>query len=84
MPRAAKTDIASLVAKHLRSLELGKRNYRKADAALDEIEQKLQPGEVVELPNGRKVRFKDKFDGRNRINVGLNARRFEFEEVTSP
>lgn len=84
MARTAKADLASLVTKHLRSLELGKKHYKKSDAALDEIEKQIIPGEIVALPSGKKVRFKDKFADRTRINVGMNARRYEFEEVTQP
>ena len=44
-------------------------------------ERELEPGQIVQLGSGRSVRFVDKFAGRNRINVGVNARRYEFEEV---
>jgi hypothetical protein len=61
----------------------GKKHYRKADAAMDTLERELEPGQMVQLGSGRSVRFVDKFAGRNRINVGVNARRYEFEEVTA-
>jgi hypothetical protein len=67
----------------MRATELGKKNYRKADAIMDTLEKELEPGQVVQLGSGRSVRFVDKFAGRNRINVGMNARRYEFEEITA-
>jgi len=50
---------------------------------MDTLEKELEPGQIVQLGSGRSVRFVDKFAGRNRINVGVNARRYEFEEVTA-
>jgi hypothetical protein len=61
----------------------GKKHYRKADASMGTLERELEPGQIVQLGSGRSVRFVDKFAGRNRINVGVNARRYEFEEITA-
>ena len=71
------------VGKFLRATELGEKYYRKADASMDTLERALEPGQIVQLGSGRSVRFVDKFAGRNRINVGVNARRYEFEEITA-
>ncbi|MCU1301986.1 MAG: hypothetical protein JWQ87_2270 [Candidatus Sulfotelmatobacter sp.] len=94
MPRAAKAVPAGKVAKHLSNLALGKKYYKKSDAALDEVLEKLprcetckQPvanGLEVKLRSGKKVRLVDKFADKHRTNVGQNARRYEFEEVTLP
>jgi len=88
MPRRTKADPAptraELVAQHVRSLQRGKLSYKKADAAMDLLEKEMQPGEVVQVASGKKFRFVDKFADRNKLNVGLNARRYEFEEVTLP
>lgn len=51
---------------------------------MDLLEKELQPGEVIQVASGKKFRFVDKFADRNKLNVGLNARRYEFEEVTVP
>lgn len=83
MPRASKADLPTLVARHLRLLASGKKNYKKSDVLLDELEKQLEPGQIVKLPNGTSVKFVDKFAGKNRMNVGMNARRYEFEEVTT-
>jgi hypothetical protein len=61
----------------------GKKHYGKADASKGTLERELEPGQMVQLGSGRSVRFVDKFAGRNRINVGVNARRYEFEEITA-
>ena len=50
---------------------------------MDTLEKELEPGQIVQLGSGRGMRFVDKFAGRNRINVGMNARRYEFEEITA-
>jgi len=50
---------------------------------MDTLERALEPGQIVQLGSGRSVRFVDKFARRNRINVGVNARRYEFEEITA-
>lgn len=74
-------ELAQQVGKYLRALELGKKHYKRADALMDSIEKELQPGQVITLLTGKVVRFADKFESRTRINVGMNARRYEFEEV---
>jgi len=71
------------VGKFLRATELGKKHYRKADVSMDTVERELEPGQIVQLGSARSVRFVDRFAGRNRINIGVNARRYEFEEVTA-
>jgi len=50
---------------------------------MDAQEKELEPGQMVQLGSGHGMRFVDKFAGRNRINVGINARRYEFEEITA-
>ena len=77
----AKDDLGVRVNRLLRTQEAGKRAYKKADALMDALELELEPGQIVTFPNGKKFRFVDKFANKNRINVGLNARRYEFEEV---
>jgi hypothetical protein len=71
------------MGKFLRATDWGRKHHRKADAWMDTLERALEPGQIVQLGSGRSVRFVDKFAGRNRINVGVNARRYEFEEITA-
>jgi hypothetical protein len=71
----AKTSLADKVKAHLRALESGKRAYKRSDRLFDELLLEMEPGQIVEV-GGKRVRLKDKG---HRFNVGLNARRFEFE-----
>lgn len=89
-PRLNAPNLALL---HLHSLREGKERYKAADAALDALLEKKKAGAVIKLPigkevaeelRGKKFRVVDKFKSRNSIGVGLNARRFELEEVTEP
>lgn len=89
-PRLTAPDLALL---HLHSLAEGKSRYKIADSALDALLEKKKAGAVIKLPSGkevaenlrgRKFRVVDKFKSRNSIGVGLNARRFELEEVNEP
>lgn len=71
-----KYDLADLCQRQQRALELGKKWYKRADALMDEIERQMEPGQI----EGR-YKLVDKFASKNRINVGLNARRYELEVV---
>ena len=81
MAKKSQSDLSSAVEKLVRALELGKKNYKKADALMDALEKELEPGQLIVLRSGKSYRFVDKFSGKNRINVGMNARRYEFEPV---
>lgn len=81
MARTANSDLPGLVAKHLRALSAGKKAYKRSDVLLDEIEKQMEPEQIVKLPSGVSVKFVDKFAGKNRVNVGMNCRRYEFEEI---
>lgn len=81
---------SELAARHVQSLALGKKFYKRADAALDELLKTAKAGDVIVLPDrrpvpsllrGKKFRVIDKFEKKNSIGVGLSARRFELEEV---
>jgi hypothetical protein len=73
--KPAKASLADKVKAHLRAMELGKKHYRHADRLFDELLLEMEPGQMLEV-GGKRVRLKDKG---HRFNVGLNARRFEFE-----
>ena len=87
-PEPAEVDLSKLVSRHVLALQSGKKGYKTADALLDVIESHLKPGDVVEVTegklSGKKFKFSDKFSDRSRLNVGMNARRYELEDVTAP
>lgn len=99
MPSKLKDDRPRLVARHVRSLEQGKKGYKAADAAMDEFLEKLPRcescgGVVIPEKNfkvqptkksaGGRFRLKDKFAEKHMTNVGQNARRFELEKIPDP
>lgn len=73
------------VRDHLHASITGKDFYKIADELLDELVAKMKPGQVVKIPHGKlagkSFRLVDKFAQKNRIGVGMSARRYEFEEV---
>ena len=83
MPKKSQSalDLSKKVDRCLKSLSAGKRNYKRADAIMDELAQELEPGQIIELPNGQKKRFVDDWQGKNRVNGGMNIRRWQFEDV---
>jgi hypothetical protein len=82
------------VSKALTNLSRGKQYYKKADAAMDEVLERLPrcgtcggvmaANITVTLRSGKKFKLVDNFAEKHRTNVGQNARRFEFEEVPAP
>jgi len=86
MKAAAKPalDHASLVARHLRSLELGKKRYKQSDAALELLVKELRLGEIITLSNGRKFRLVDRYATKTTVFQPCGVRRYQFEEVTEP
>ena len=71
---------AELLARHLRSLEVGKAGYKDADAALDEY---IQAGGPIDHPltlrTGETATVVDQFANRNRVSSGLSVRRYQVE-----
>lgn len=89
MPKPSKPASPSeLVSKCVSALASGKRHYKKSDAAMDALEKVVKAGEVVTIEagklKGKQFKLVDKFEGKNRIGVGLSARRYELEEITPP
>ena len=89
MKSKAKDDLSQKVARCVRAMELGRKNYRQADVTMDALEKEMTPGDVVIVSSGKlrgkKFKMIDKFaGGKTRINVGMNARRYELEEVLDP
>lgn len=83
MPKksADKLDLPKAVQRQISTLNSGKKGYKKSDALMDQLEKELEPGQIVILPNGKKVRFVDQWAGKSKVNAGMNVRRFAFEEV---
>jgi hypothetical protein len=79
-----KTDTPELIAKHVRSLDLGKRNYKKADAALEAILATMKAGDVVTAANGRKYELVDEFAVKMTVFKPCGVRRYRLEEITEP
>jgi hypothetical protein len=79
-----KADTAELISKHVRSLDLGKKNYKKADAALEAIISTMKPGDVAVAANGRKYELVDEFAERMTVFKPCGIRRYKLEEVTEP
>jgi len=80
------TRAAQLLARHLRSLEVGKAGYKDADAALDEyIASGGKIEQPVPLPTGETATVVDQFATRNRVSSGLSVRRYvvEVERATA-
>ena len=81
MPKKLQGDLAQRIQKHLTALRLGKKWYKLADQRLDKLLLEMEPGQSVKLANGKTFQLQDKFAVKNRINVGLNARRYDFVEI---
>ncbi len=79
-----KVDIAVLVGKHVRSLELGKRAYKRSDASLEAILKVMKPGDVVTLKGGRRYELVDEFAEKLTVFKPCGVRRFKLEEIAEP
>ncbi len=82
-------DAPTLAWRHLSNLQRGKTGYKKADAAFEALMKLVKAGETVTLPAncrmaGKKFLVIDKFEKKIAVNVGMNARRYELEELTEP
>lgn len=88
MPKPTKIDRSVMLGRHLRSLELGKKRYAQADAAMSELLKETKPGDIVKTPSGKKFRLMDlhkqaREHGKKKVCIAI-CREFEFEEVTEP
>jgi thiamine biosynthesis protein ThiC len=82
-------DAPTLAWRHISNLQKGKTGYKKADAAFEALMKQVKAGDIIELPAncrmaGKKFEVKDKFATKIQVNVGMNARRFELDEITEP
>lgn len=92
---APKTDSpGEVAANYVDVLDLAKQGYKTADSALAflisqlEIEpcptcggRRFKNNGIVKAPDGRRFRVVDKFASKIQLNVGMNARRYEVEEI---
>jgi hypothetical protein len=92
-----KTDSPGEVASlHVSALDTGKQGYKTADSALALLIAQLESDPcptcgsrrfkndgIVKSPDGRRFRIVDKYASKIQVNVGMNARRYELEEITS-
>jgi Zn finger protein HypA/HybF involved in hydrogenase expression len=78
-------------------LETAKQAYKTADAAMALLLSQVRIADcpecgahrfknngIVKSSDGRAFRIVDKFAERDMVNVGMNARRYELEEVAAP
>ena len=79
-----KADLPTLVGKHVRSLELGKRAYKRSDASLDAILKAMKPGDVVTLKGGKKFQLVDEFATKTILFKPCGVRRYKLEEIAEP
>ena len=81
---------------HMNALAMGKQGYKAADGALEFVVSKCETDPcptcgarrfkndgIVKSPDGRRFRIVDKYASKIQVNVGMNARRYELEEITS-
>lgn len=73
--------MAELVQKHLRLRESGKRAYKRAENALDEIVERGKAGEEIPLPGGKKAVIKDLYATANKVFRAHGIGRYEIEVV---
>lgn len=79
-----KADLPTLAGKHIRSLELGKRAYKRSDASLEAILKVMKPGDVVTLKGGKKFELVDEFATRTTVFKPCGVRRYKLEEIAEP
>lgn len=86
-----------VAAAHIEALSVGKQGYKTADLALEVLigqctsdncptcgSRRFKNDGIVKAADGRRFRIVDKYASRIAVNVGMNARRYELEEVTQP
>lgn len=82
-----------LAAIYVAALADGKKFYKQADLALDQLLTQAKVGELITLPTakpipvdlrGKKFQIEDKFAKKNSIGVGQSARRYELKELKQP
>ena len=77
-----KDTLGDLIRRQQMALNRGKRAYKQADALLDQIQEKMKPGEVV-AAGVTEYELVDKFAEKNTVCTPAMCRRFELKEVKS-
>jgi hypothetical protein len=83
-PMKRESELAAKIRKHLKSLELGKKHYKRADAILAEIvnENLMEPGQPVKLnEQGRKAVLVDRYAEKLTVFQPCGVRRYEFDVI---
>jgi len=80
MPKKQRS-LGELAARHLRAREAGKRAYRRAELALDEIVKRAKVGQEIELGSGKKVALKDLYAEENKVYRAHGIARYELKEL---
>lgn len=83
-----------VAATHVEALSVGKQGYKTADSALELLvsqcesdpcptcgNRRFKNDGIVKAKDGRRFRIVDKYATRIAVNVGMNARRYELEEL---
>lgn len=84
MPRKAKPDdLASLVRKHLRALELGKKHYKRADAILEQLTKETEPDVPIVLAEGKTAYLRDQYKTKLTVFKPVGVRRYEVEVINA-
>ena len=73
--------IADKVKRCLRAKELGQKNYKKANALLDEIAAEVEPGEPIVLSEKRKVVLEDQFREKSIVWKPCGVRRYDLKVI---
>lgn len=77
-----RSGLAGKIRAHMRALEAGKKEYKRADALLEEILEKMKVGEEVKVGDrGQRAKLKDNFEDKNTVYRAHGIRRYELELV---
>jgi hypothetical protein len=74
-------ELVSKIQRAVRTRDMGKRAYKRADALLSEIVKEMKVGQVVQVSNERAYELVDNFAGKDIVWNPCAARRWELEEV---
>jgi len=79
--RMSASQLARKIQRAIRTREMGKRAYKRADALIAEIAKEMKPGQIVQVSNERAYELIDNFAGKDTVWNPCAARRWELEEV---
>jgi hypothetical protein len=79
--RMSASQLARKIQRAIRTREMGRRAYKRADALLAEIAAEMKPGQVVQVSAERAYELVDNYAGKDIVWNPCAARRWELEEV---